>query len=233
MLVLLTVLATPASAAPLNLWGAAAAPEEVAITPLVVASGSDMASSVVLATGLGEHADIAGGLGLVSGFDGVSAMSGLDVMARAFPVGDVAIALHTTWTPGDEVVVVGPEVHASHTWDRFGDTANAGWRANVGAAGSTLTAGLAPEVWVHPRVSAYVELDPSYAIGEGFAMVAVPGVGASIDAEGAHTLSAGVQVPVYPEVDGVSVGVWYTAILGSTPWIGRASKAEGPALASK
>lgn len=201
-------------AAPLNLWGGAAAPGVVGVTPVVYASASDVSSSVLLATGIGSKADVTAGIGMVSTFGGPASVGALDTMARIFPADGVALGLHTTWTPGDTYAVVGPEVHVAKVYDRVGFTANAGWRANLGDTGSALSAGVAPEVWIHPKVSGYVELDTSYTFGDGVAMMAVPGISAVLDADGAHSLSAGLQVPVYPEVGPVSGGFWYTVILG-------------------
>jgi hypothetical protein len=211
---MLILLVLPAFAGPLNLSGGVAATGEYEVSPSFEASAHELGSSIGVVTGLGERSDIEAGIGMVSGYDGTNAVDAFELIARVFPAEDVGLALATSWTPGDTFATVGPEIHVSHAWQRFAYTANLGWHANLGGIGSELTAGVAPEVWIHPRVSAFVEVDPGWTLGEGFAIVAVPGLSASLDADGVHSLTVGVQIPVYPDVSGVSVGVAYAAVIG-------------------
>jgi hypothetical protein len=88
-----------------------------------------------------------------------------------------------------------------------------GWLASVGPA-SALGDGwavFAPELHLSDRMSVFCEVDPTVPLAGGRSEVTfVPGVGASFDAEGAHSASLGVGVLPGPSA-GWNVGLAWTS----------------------
>ncbi len=208
------LLTTLAAAAPLNPWGSATPAGTALIDPYVYVYPQAVNPIVYGAAGLSDRVDVFIGVGqaLPVG-DAGPGLGSLELFPRVFLDPSLALAAHLYWSPGVDGVVVAPEVHANHAWDAFAVTANAGWRpviASSGFSAGSVPVLVAPEVRFNSRFSFYVEVDPTFSlVGDPVAMLVVPGLGATLDPDGHHTLSAGLQVPVLPGVGVASFGAWY------------------------
>ena len=211
LLALLTVLGV-AQAGALNPWGSATAPGVALVNPYVYVYSNAVNPIVYASAGLSDHVDVYAGFGATLPNEGAGVGS-LEFFPRYFVNPSLALAAHVYWTPAADALVLAPEIHANHTWDRFAITANAGWRPVLGSNGfstGTVPIIVAPELRLSSRFSLYVEVDPTISLGgDPVAMLLVPGVGVTLDSEGHHTLSTGLQVPVLPDVGAASFGVWY------------------------
>jgi hypothetical protein len=201
-------------AAPLNPWGALTAPDTALVNPYVYVYPEATNPIVYGAVGLTDRVDVFLGVGALLPAGGASpGLGAIEFFPRVFLDPSVALAAHVYWTPGVDGLVVAPEVHVNHTWERFAITANAGWRPVLSASGfsaGTVPVLVAPELRLHQRFSFYVEVDPTFSlVGDPTAMLVVPGFGATLDPEGHHTVSAGLQIPVLPNPGAASFGAWY------------------------
>lgn len=209
---MLLLLASLVLAAPLNPWGSATAPGAALINPYVYVYGDSVNPIVYGSAGLSKRVDVYFGAGelLPAGGGGVGS---LEFFPRLFLDPSLALAAHVYWTPGVDGVTLAPEVHANHTWDAFAITANAGWRPVLSSSGfsaGSVPVIVAPELRLNQRFSFYVEADPTFSlVGDPVAMLVVPGFGATLDPEGHHGFSAGLQIPVLPAVGPASFGAWY------------------------
>ncbi len=211
-MLLLLATATAALASPLNPWGSATAPGTALVNPYLYVYPDAVNPILYGSVGVSKRVDVYFGFGesLPSGGGGTGS---LEFFPRFFLDPSVALAAHVYWTPGVDGVVVAPEVHVNHTWDRFAITANAGWKPILGApafSAGSLAVLAAPELRLNERFSVYVEADPTFSlVGDPVAMLVVPGFGATLDPGSHHGLSVGLQIPVLPSVGPASFGAWY------------------------
>lgn len=187
----------------------------VSVAPTVYASPSGVNPLLYGTVGLGADMDLTVGTGLEAGWKPGGATGGLDAVARFSLSDDLILAVHGGMTFTETSALVGPELHWARSFGPLDLTANAGWRANTAGGGSVVAVGFAPELWVHERLSLYCELDPTLDLGPEAlptpGMTVVPGLSASLTADGAHALSFGVQIPVGDPAGEVSGGLWYSA----------------------
>lgn len=212
------VLVTLAAAAPLNLFGGLADGGAVSVAPTVYAAPSGATPILYGTIGVGGTADLMLGVGTDSDWTGAVGAGTVDAMARYGLTDDLVLGVHAGMSFDSPVATIGPELHWTHSFGPVDLTANAGWRVATDGAGSTAAVGVAPEVWLGSRVSAYVEVDPSVALSASaapaLALQVVPGLSFDLSGDGTHALCAGVQLPVGDENAEVSVGVWYSVTMG-------------------
>lgn len=211
---------TFALAAPLNPWGSATPKGAALVNPYLYVYADAVNPLVYGSAGLSDHVDVYFGYGeyLPQTGPGVGT---LEFFPRFFVIPQLAFAPHVYWTPGVDGVVTAPEVHLNLSAGRVSFIGNVGWRPTIRTsgfdAGSVVTL-LAPEVLLADKLSAYLEIDPTVSLdGDPFALTVVPGFGMTLDADGRHTLSAGLQIPVLPTVGPASVGLWYAFLVPATP----------------
>ena len=168
---LLLAASTPASASPLNPWGAHVGDKVVAVTPFIY-GGPDGAGGAWISPylygqyGVTERFELLAGVGATvvppASFDSI------ELMPRYFFSDSTGVALHATWSPG--AIELAPEWHGIYELGPIGLTVNAGWAPAIGlgAAGGfspgSVYALVAPEYYFNDATSVFVELDPSVAV---------------------------------------------------------------------
>lgn len=226
----------PSQAYPLNPWGVQTAQGSYVLNPFLYFynKGKGVYPIVYGATGLGERMDVIAGVGgwtwLSGGLDG--GLDGLEVMPRYFFNESMGVTVHLIYgLPGSSTYVenqltVAPEFHGVFGGDSLALTVNAGWRPTLGGGAGfqpgAVVAYLAPEYNFSSQFSLFLEIDPSFTLGEGggLGMLLVPGVGFALDPDQTHTFSVGVQVDPLSDSGGdflennVSLGVWYATAFG-------------------
>lgn len=209
---LLSIALSPAHAGALNPWGSATSPAAALINPYVYVTPDAVNPILYGSAGLAEGVDLYMGYGQVVP-QLVPGVGTVELFPRFFVVPQLALVPHLYWTPGVDGVIPAAEVHLNLNTDRFAFVANAGWRPLVDRDGfheGTVPLLLAPELKLTGRFSAYVEVDPTLSLqGDDPALVLVPGFGATLDRDGRHAVSAGLQIPILPDLGVATLGAWY------------------------
>ncbi len=213
---MILLLLSAAFASPLNPWGSATAPGASVVNPYLYVYPEAINPIVYGSVGLSKSVDLYVGYGQLIPKTGAGEGS-LEIFPRFFPVAALGLAPHLYWTPGSDSFILAPEVHANFASGRFSFLANLDWKPIVSSgeftAGSVVLLA-APEVKLSDRLSVYVEVDPSLSLEDDpFALLVVPGFGLTLDPEGRHSLSAGLQVPVMPDIASSSLGLWYCFVI--------------------
>ncbi len=227
---------TSAAAYPLNPWGSQTAQGLVVLNPfLYVYSGPSFYPIVYGLTGLSESSDIIVGAGGYVYVDGSGAgFDYVEVIPRYWLSDSVGLTLHLIYAaPGSDSyggnsLMVAPEVHGVLGGDSFGFTYNVGYRPWIGfGAGGGFQPGsvvalLAPEYNFSSQFSTFLEVNPSFALGDGggLGLTLVPGVGFALDEDQTHTFAVGAQIDALSDPAGdflgnnVSLGMWYSTAFG-------------------
>ena len=205
-------IASDAHAGGVNPWGGRLSDGSTAVTPyLYVLEGGEVSTSAYVQQSFAGHLDVLVGAGgsFIPGQGGSFGV--VDLMPRVFINDSLGFTMRVLAAP-DAPLAYGPEIHTIVGGDRFAFTLNAGYRFEDGAQSAFGL--MVPEVFAGERLSFFVEVDPTYAFGDGLSMLLVPGVGAVLDRAGKHTAAAGVQIdPI--ALTPPTVGMWY-----STGWGG-------------
>lgn len=215
-----------AHAYPLNPWGALTPQGTVVVNPFLYAyPGPDILLIPYGLYGVTDQIDVIGGVYL--GYAGGPYFGGVEVLPRFFFAENMAVALHAV--AGGGALTVGPEFHGVFGGDSLALTVNAGWLPVIGfgdAGGfspGVVKALIAPEYNFSSQLSVFLEIDPTYTLGEGggLGLVVVPGVGFALDEDQTHTFAVGLQVdnPQVSAVDSfakekLSLGLWYSTAFG-------------------
>lgn len=215
---LLARVAATAGAAPINPWGAATGPGESVIAPFLYLYPDAIETYTYASAGFAGRGSRArfdvwagGGAAIpLRAADGAGAAS-LELFPRVFVHPALGFAAHLYWQPGQDGIILAPELHLAPAWDRFAVTANVSWQPVISRfeGGNTLVAQVAPEVWLNDALSLFVEADPTFDLAwdgagawPGPELLVVPGFSLSLDPEAHHAVALGVQVPVWPPPDG-------------------------------
>jgi hypothetical protein len=226
-LVAASFVSTEAAAYPLNPWGSLVGAKTVSLTPYVYTSPGPVVSPYVYGgVGLGKSFDFYAGtaMNFAPASAGGTTFGSVELIPRYFIGGQVGISPHIFWYPGSDQLVVAPEVHYGGVFDKFGITANAGWRPNMTyakGAGSmdagTVFAVVAPEVFVSKRFALYTEVHEYFsAVDSSNSNMLVPGVWFAVDPNMMHSFSVAAQIglPNAAAETSVSGGMWYSTSFG-------------------
>lgn len=223
-----TALALPgaAHAYPLNPWGVATPQSTFVLNPFVYAyPGPELYVIPYGLYGFTDQIDLIGGLYVVYS-EGVG-FGGVELLPRYFFAENMGVALHVL--AGGGAVQVGPEFHGVFGGDSLALTVNAGWLPviglgdNGGFSPGVVKALIAPEYNFSSQLSVYLEVDPSFTLGDGggLGLVLVPGVGFATDEDQTNTFSVGLQIdnPQAKAADSfakekLSLGLWYSRAFG-------------------
>lgn len=224
-----------AEAYPLNPWGAQTPQGYFALNPfLYVYSGPSIYPVLYGLTGIGERADVIAGAGGYVYFDGSGGgFDYVELIPRYWLSESLGLALHLIYAaPGSDSywansLTFAPEVHGVLGGDSFAFTYNVGYRPVIGFGGGGFQAGeivalLAPEYNFSSQLSVFLEVDPSFALGDGggLGLTLVPGVGFALDEEQTHTFAVGAQIDPLTDSGGdfvsnnLSFGMWYSTGFG-------------------
>lgn len=219
-------LAGTAHAYPLNPWGSATPQGSFVLNPfLYVYPGPDINLIPYGLYGVTDAVDVIGGVSV--GYGGGAYFGGVEVLPRYFFADNMGVALHAIL--GGGALTIGPEFHGVFGGDAFALTLNAGYLPTIafgeggGFYAGDIKALIAPEYNFSSQFSVFLEVDPTYTLGEygGLSLTLVPGVGFALDEDQTHTFSVGLQV-ADPQTKAVSsfakeklsVGLWYATAFG-------------------
>ena len=213
---MILLLLSAAFASPLNPWGSATAPGASVVNPYLYVYPDAINPIVYGSAGLSKRSDVYVGYGQLIPKAGAGEGS-LEIFPRFFPVSALGLSPHLYWTPGSDSFILAPELHTSVSAGKFSFIANLNWKPIV-SSGELSTGSVvllaAPEVKLSDRLSVYLEVDPTVSLEDDpFALVVVPGFGLTLDSEGRHSLSAGLQIPVMPDVAPASLGLSYCFVI--------------------
>ena len=222
--VALAALLSTAQAASLNAWGPATGAGQVAVSPFLGVGAGGAAGSLYGAVGVGDFFDL--NLGLTQAVDASGAAGPVELMPRIFLLPSVGVAVHAIATPGEPGLTLSSALHGEWSRGPFTLGANLAWVPGPAtgaepAAPGEVTAILAPELWMSDRVSAYLEVDPTFSLeGQGAALTLVPGLCVNVDRDGAHQVAVGVGLPTAAGGE-VTGGLWY-----ATAWAAGSRRAR-------
>lgn len=216
----LFAVASPAAASPLNPWGAYVGDGVTAVTPFLYVDQSPRFYPYVYGQhGFGPKLELLAGVGASFG-SGPFTFDSVEVMPRYFFTDSGAVALHATWANGGGTTLAA-EYDGAYEFGSFALTVNVGYGPTFydgGVAPGDIYALLAPEFYFTDATSLFVEVDPTYTLGEGggLYMEVVPGVSTAI--ADTHYFALGLALPVAPEFDssGIYVGAWYSVAFGGS-----------------
>ena len=219
-------LAGTAHAYPLNPWGVGTPQGTLVLNPFLYAyPGPDINLIPYALYGITDSVDVIGGVSV--GYAGGGYFGGVEVIPRYFFADNMGLALHVL--AGGGQVTFGPEFHGVFGGDSFALTLNAGYLPSIvfgdagGFSAGSVKALIAPEYNFSSQFSVFLEVDPTYTLGEygGLGLVLVPGVGFALDEDQTHTFAVGLQVdnPQSKAVSSfaqekLSVGLWYSTAFG-------------------
>ncbi len=202
-----------AVASPLNGWGTPIGEATGMINPYVYISAEGANPILYGAVGLSKRSDVYFGAG--TNLSTTSpATSSFELFPRWFIDPSMAFALHGFWAPGQDGVILAPEVHINRNWsDHLSFTSNVSWRPLLGTTKSSvglIAVTAAPELHLTEAISVFVEADPAFPLSkEPVSLLIVPGASLVLGRHDQHSFAFGLQVPVLPEVADPSVGMFY------------------------
>lgn len=213
---------TPAAASPLDPWGAHVGKGVVAVTPFLYVDQTPGLYPLLYAQyGVTDRFEVLAG----AGFTVLPAPSfdSIELMPRYFLADSTAVALHTSYVPGDDGLTLAPELHGVYSLGPIELTANVGWGPYMGGSGfsaGSAYALVAPEWYFTEASSLFLEINPTVDLADyggaevdRFYMEVVPGVSTSFDE--LHYLAFGVGIPVTgfdPTL--IYGGMWYSIAFG-------------------
>lgn len=207
-------------ASPLGAGGPALGARTVAVNPAInVDLEGTVESGLYLTGGLREEIDLTIGAAWALGADGTVVPGAVEIMPRWFVHESVGLGLYTSWAPGEDEAVVGPQVHLNGAWGSVGVFGDFAWSPVVGRATGVgaVSVNLAAELSLFRSLSTFLEASGELDLQTLESAVAVtPGFSLVLDRDGRHEMAAGLRVPVGRARQGpvgnpgYSVGVWYS-----------------------